>query len=429
MIINSYDEYLLLLQRLDVAEHIVTPIYRDEYYHPVANELLCVGITFLSGETYILSITHKDATQFRCPHGNARSFTPDIKRYSADVDITAMAFVHHIKMPTLESFYTPFITDSHHLFAETKDVNRVTPLTVWGSVLKKYNAELLRIVKLSEPAYAFQDAVRVLGEIERAGLAVDTSLVTKYFGEKATRYVRDGYVYTQYNPYTSTGRPSNRFGGINFSALNKSDGSRETFISRYGEKGVLVQFDFEAYHLRLAADELGVYLPPNESIHTQLARKYYNTGEISTELYAEGKQRTFEIMYGISTETYGVELFERVQGARQVLWEQYTKTNRVKLPSGISVTVDNPTPSKVYNYYIQNLEFHRTIPKLLNVLNVLNYFDGRLVLYTYDSILLDLAAYDELLLKKIKRILEEDGKFPVRGYRGTTYNNLEEIVI
>ena len=26
----------------------------------------------------------------------------------------------------------------------------------------------------------------------------------------------DGMVYSEYNPYTATGRPSNRFGGLNF---------------------------------------------------------------------------------------------------------------------------------------------------------------------------------------------------------------------
>ena len=26
----------------------------------------------------------------------------------------------------------------------------------------------------------------------------------------------NGLVYSEYNPYTSTGRPSNRFGGLNF---------------------------------------------------------------------------------------------------------------------------------------------------------------------------------------------------------------------
>ena len=50
---------------------------------------------------------------------------------------------------------------------------------------------------------------------------------------------KDGLVYSEYNPYTTTGRPSNRFGGTNFAALNKTDGSREKYISRF-DGGMLV---------------------------------------------------------------------------------------------------------------------------------------------------------------------------------------------
>ena len=42
-----------------------------------------------------------------------------------------------------------------------------------------------------------------------------------------------GLEYTQYNPYTSTGRPSNRYNGINYAALNKEDGTRDRFVSRF----------------------------------------------------------------------------------------------------------------------------------------------------------------------------------------------------
>ena len=55
--------------------------------------------------------------------------------------------------------------------------------------------------------------------------------------EKNGLMTTTGYVFSEYNLFTSTGRPSNRFGGINFAALNKKDGSRERFISRYSSIG------------------------------------------------------------------------------------------------------------------------------------------------------------------------------------------------
>ena len=79
-------------------------------------------------------------------------------------------------------------------------------------------------------------------------------------------------IYSEYNPYTSTGRPSNRFGGLNFAALNKSDGSRKQFISRFSN-GVLVEMDFDAYHLRLIADKIG-YDFPSGSVHEHMSKFY-----------------------------------------------------------------------------------------------------------------------------------------------------------
>ena len=77
-------------------------------------------------------------------------------------------------------------------------------------------------------------------------------------------------VYSEYNPYTATGRPSNRFGGLNFAALNKKDGSRKKFISRYGKEGMLVEMDYDAYHLRLIGDEVN-YKFPKGSVHKHMA--------------------------------------------------------------------------------------------------------------------------------------------------------------
>ena len=42
------------------------------------------------------------------------------------------------------------------------------------------------------------------------------------------------------------------------------------FISRFGENGTLVQFDYEAFHLRLAGKLMDYQLPPT-SLHTYLA--------------------------------------------------------------------------------------------------------------------------------------------------------------
>ena len=106
-----------------------------------------------------------------------------------------------------------------------------------------------------------------------------------YLESSGLRYDKN-IVFSEYNPYTSTGRPSNRFGGINFAALNKSDGSRAKFISRFGSKGKLVEFDYDAYHLRLIADKVG-YKFSDASVHQHFADLFDIT-------YQEAKVLSFQ---------------------------------------------------------------------------------------------------------------------------------------
>ena len=416
MIINSYDEYNALSERINREECILTQIFRDAYRHPTDNQVLCVGITFLDYSTYIISVSHSDARMFDIPS------KPNIMSHE---DIRVLAYVTNTQFPEL--IFTPYVLETHSTFGLSKDINRIIPITVWSSILKKYNNKLIDILldnkkELTSNKYIFtKKLLSVLRRIESAGICVNKDKLIARFGETVNKYFPTTCVYSQYNPYTITGRPSNNFGGINFSALNKHDGTRDAFISRY-ENGSLVQLDFEAYHLRLIANELGIALP-STSIHRELAKLYFNTDDITDDMYSRSKQKTFEIMYGMSQETYGFELFQRIHDLRY----EYQNKSSIQLPSGINVDVIDPSPSKLYNYYVQSLETVRTLPKLEKILDLI--FDTRchLTLYTYDSILLDVEQFDTLLIKDIVDVLEEDKKFPVRVYAGTTYGNIKEI--
>jgi hypothetical protein len=426
MVINSYEQYNELKARMDREMHICTPIFRDLYYHVAENELLCVSITFMNGESFVVSISHHDAPHFEFPIGMAPCFTANSKIVSIScIDVAAVAYIHQLNTPLLKDSFTLYVNDTHNTFYNMRNVNRIIPLTIWDCILTNYNTELLPIVSLYEPSRQYiymNELLTTLRDIESAGLCVDRTLLSQYFSSDTNRAFKSNMVYTEYNPYTATGRPSNRFGGINFAALNKSDGSRDSFISRYSS-GSLVQMDFEAYHLRLMANELGVVLPSEQSIHTELAKIYFNATDITEEMYTESKRRTFEVMYGMSKETYNFELFEKIHTHRK----QYEYTNTIELPSGITVDVGMPNASKLFNYYVQSLEMVRTLPKLTRIIDLIKNTTNHLVLYTYDSILLDMQFMNSELLRQIQDILEENKKFPVRIYSGNTYGNIKEI--
>ena len=90
------------------------------------------------------------------------------------------------------------------------------------------------------------------------------------FIESSGLYTANGMEQSKYNPYTLTGRPSNTNNGTNYAALNKDDGSRNRFLSRF-DSDVLVEFDFDAYHLRLIANLIEYEFPENRIIPQILA--------------------------------------------------------------------------------------------------------------------------------------------------------------
>lgn len=411
MIITSQEQYTNLLERLNREQSILTPIFRDSHYHERENIILCVGIAF-EDHTYVISNSHPDALKFPIPNC---TFTNE--------DINTLAFV---RSDTLRDFvYPPYVHDTLNLFGEIIDANRLVPLTVWSNILTehgKWQWDILKKYPLNQTFEVIRQHIKTLRDIEKAGMCVNRHLLIEHFGQKARRAFKGNMIYSQYNPYTTTGRPSNRFGGINFAALNKSDGTRDMFISRY-DGGVLVQMDFEAYHLRLVADDLGFPLPKH-SIHTELAKRYFKTNDITEEMYAASKQKTFQIMYGMSDETYGIELFEHLVDIRR---RHKDATGTFVLPSGLSVEFTESNPSKMFNYHVQSLEVVKTLPKLQKVLDLIKNTRNHLILYTYDSILLDMEQFDQAVIEEIVTILEENGKFPVRVYAGTTYGNITEI--
>jgi hypothetical protein len=236
----------------------------------------------------------------------------------------------------------------------------------------------------------------------------------------------DQLVYTQYNNFTSTGRPSNRFGGTNFAALNKTDGSRKPYISRFGSKGKLVEFDYDAYHLRLIADVLDFDLPKT-SVHEYFAELYGIT-------YKEAKVLSFKYLYGGVPFDIGknIEFFGKVKVFVKKLWKFYLMNKYIKSyiyrKKIYSNNMSDMNKNKLFNYFIQNLETERNMVMLNTLLPKIKKYRSKLILYSYDSFLFDFYIEDGLeCLQSIKSILEHTGKYPVKVSWGDNYHEMEDI--
>ncbi len=236
----------------------------------------------------------------------------------------------------------------------------------------------------------------------------------------------DGMVYSEYNPYTATGRPSNRFGGLNFAALNKTDGSRKQFISRFGKDGMLVEMDYDAYHLRLIGEVVD-YKFPKGSVHQHMAKLY----DVD---YDEAKGLSFQYLYGhIPDEVIKSNpFFAKVQIYIDEIWSQYKSNNFIE--SDIynkriyRKNLSNMNKNKVFNYLIQLMETENNMRMLTELIPEINGYESKLILYSYDSFLFDFHLKDGLkFLKKVKGIIEQSGKFPVKVGKGWNYHEMKDI--
>jgi hypothetical protein len=212
---------------------------------------------------------------------------------------------------------------------------------------------------------------------------------------------------------------------LNFAALNKKDGSRKKFVSRF-KNGVLVEFDYDAYHPRLIGNKIG-YEFPNGSVHQHLADTYGLD-------YDEGKQLTFKYLYGgITNDIKDNPFFSKVDEYIKELWMGWKRDKKVV--SDIysreiyRKNLPDMNPNKLFNYMIQLMETEKNIETLDKLQLFLEDRKSKLILYNYDAFLFDFDFKKDGLeyLKEVKNILEDNGKYPTRVFMGDNYHEMQEI--
>ena len=212
--------------------------------------------------------------------------------------------------------------------------------------------------------------------------------------------------------------------------MNKEDGTRDAFCSRF-DKGALVEFDFDAYHVRLIAQLVGYKLPTG-SIHTYFGKFYFGTDSLSSEQYEQSKQITFRLLYGhIEKEFLKIPFFNEVNNFVHSLWQQWKSNGYIQTPilkrSLSSENLSDMNQNKLFNYYLQSLETEFTASRLNLLSKLLEKYKTCIILYTYDSVLFDVPIQEaKQILPKIKSCLEGDN-FPVKCKVGNIYSKMNDI--
>tara|TARA_B110001454_G_C12700550_1_gene426370 strand:- start:387 stop:1646 length:1260 start_codon:yes stop_codon:yes gene_type:complete len=413
-IIESKKEFESFWTKYHSSEEgpIIYYVFSDIHLHPLHNRIsfLCVRLD----DDYILPFNHNDALNL--PIENLYRLQTENKKYVWNkknllhqVDFKNMIDISTLLYLETNKDYNDIDEDDNYIsfwnykFPNQKNLNDYIPLLKHYEYIKKHMDNNIFNKKFINSRYDYM--TRILYTIEKNGMLKNDQLV-----------------YTQYNNFTSTGRPSNRFGGTNFAALNKTDGSRKPYISRFGSKGKLVEFDYDAYHLRLIADKVG-YEFSDASVHQHFADLFDIT-------YQEAKVLSFQYLYGYIPDEIAenIKYFDKVRKYTDQLWKDFKSKDFIE--SDIykrQIKGNDFNANKLFNYYIQLLETESNVLVIKDVRKLMGKYKSKLVLYSYDSFLFDMHIDDGLpLLTEIKEVLER-GKYPVKAAWGNNYDELADI--
>ena len=414
---NQLDGFLLENQNKDC---FIIPILSDVNRHPLDNSLCAVYVKIVNGDEGLVCFNHGETLKLNLEKlltldKLGRKFVRDKKQLNHIVKLKNVIDVnlqyYMDKNEPLE--WDELSTNTHDYFYRVmwkmKNTNRIIPIFKHLELCREQVKVLEKYYQLPIHEQYNDEIINNLSFIESSGLRKD-----------------DDMVYSEYNLYTSTGRPSNRFGGINFAALNKKDESRKPYTSRF-QDGILVEFDYDAYHLRLIGQILD-YKFPKGSVHEHMSEFY---GDVD---YETSKSTSFQYLYGripqqvIDTNPF----FSRVNNYITKIWGEFKREDFIK--SNIynkriyKKNLSAMNRNKLFNYMIQLLETENNMKVMSELIPFLKDKQSKLILYSYDSFLFDFKLTDGLdFLKSVKQILEQGGVFPTKSSRGLNYHEMEDI--
>ena len=395
-------------------------------------EAVCLTDTLgLLRDTLKLSITRKMVLD--------KKMVVQLLGYDYDfLDLNTAKYLSDGEPLDLEEFVT-----NAHLFIKTrfpdiKNANRCIPLYKHAHVFDEKLAKSVipKDAEWKDKSFVFMNGTMTdcFAKLEANGLAVDADKFTAVFGDGQKRHVKNGLVFTQYNLFTATGRPSNRFGGVNYAALKKAGGERDAFVSRYGDDGMLVMMDYNAFHPRLIAHLSNFNLPGNVNPYEYLAKYFFDKKDADEEDIAVAKGLTFQMLYGgIDKRWAHIPYFSKIQEYIDHRWRFFEEYGYIETPRYFRKIkpchIQDPTPNKLFNYILQAFETEMAVDVLSRLQTFLDGKKTQPVLYTYDSILFDAHKSDgRETLRQIKAMMEGD-KFPVKVYVGKSYSGLRKIDI
>ena len=400
----------------DCTNCFINIIPLNDNFHPKLSETCLIYYKCPTSKGYLFAINHSEA--FKLPLQSVLDYLTKKHERIYTLDKKSTKYLIGDELPIIdvnfmlpealkeEVFNTTLHDHFYNKFFHLKNVNSIIPISKHYEKQENIFDNISGCLGLNSNGYLNDDYTDVFYNIEKQGIGFDEKLLKKYFEFSWSNYsVSDGRIYGYFNLYNTTTRPTNAFNNINFSALNKDNGARETFtpINDY-----FAEFDYSAYHPRIIAKIIGY--------------------EWKNNPYDEiPKEVMFQNLYGgIKKEHIHEPFFAKLNDYLDHKWNIFENDGELDLAMTKlrALQIENPNKNKILSYIIQSYETYYNVQTLKAVFDYLKDKQSKIVLYTYDSFLLDVSRKDgKKLLTDIKNILENLG-FPTKMKTGDTYGVL-----
>ncbi|MBC8147131.1 MAG: hypothetical protein H8E98_04025 [Bacteroidetes bacterium] len=442
MIVDNLDDFNVFLDDASKKNVLLIPVYSDTAKHSINNRISLLYIQVIGGNTYIIPSNHSESLI-------NKDLINQIKLDGVVFVLNKKKFMYHMNFEsmfdynTLDYFYTntPIDVEAYknncilhytRRYGNIENIIDIIPLIKLVEMCNKIRDDFITFYKSTKitDQFAYYDLAfnDTLFNIEKNGLKVTEDFHHSFNYNQPAKDM----VYSEYNIFTRAGRVSNAFGGVNFSAINNNT-DRECFISRFGKDGMIIQFDYTAYHLYLVAELVGYKFPKDISAHEYLGRYYYDKKTLTEDEIAEAKKINFNIIYGgIDKDFLSIPFFDLTNSYIEEQWKSFENDTYICSPvfkrKIKKSSIDDMSPNKLFNYLIQSMESETSIMNINKVVKLLDSFKSKIILYTYDSILVDFNKKDGGdLITNIKDILECGDKYPISVKIGYDYFNMINV--
>jgi hypothetical protein len=368
--------------------------------HPSESEVVGMYLYFIDGTTKLINFSHPDSLPSEYTldsiHLHRNSLVLNKKGmlyHSFDEGIDLNSYLHYYihDHVNIQEFYTNVMENLYSRFYDSKKLTKIIPLS---KLIEFAENIILFVLPYYKPEKISEECIDYCQEFTHKFKFIEQSQIP--FGDEMKKQ--------NYMWYTATSRPSNSWNNFNFSALNKNDGTRNKIHSRF-EGGKIVQFDYDAFHIKLLAKILDYNFKkhPYEEIKDELNLN------IS---YDDVKGKVFQNIYGTITDQFIQHpFFQRVQAMIDELYQEYMERGYTEsyFYHKRFRDIEEPNPNKVFNYFLQSLETEYNIRKLKTIIPLLQEKRTVLCMYLYDAFVFDVPPEELDLIPQLKRGFETDG--------------------